>query len=136
MRAGWLLGLPLLIGAGCKDEVEPVDVPFEGVDPEPTPRPKPPPAPDAEASATASAPAPAAPKPGGAPAAASMQQCCNALHAAARTAADEGTKRVNQQAASLCSQLVVSVQQGKITRSAALAQVRSSLLGAAPSSCR
>lgn len=119
--------------SGCKDESDPVDIPFDGVDPADVKdaRPKPPPEPTTTASATAKPPAGQ-----GNPAASKVQGCCGALYAASKTAKDEGTRAMNAQAASVCSRLAAQVAQGKMSSGDALARVRSSLLGTPPGACR
>ena len=130
----WLaVAFLFLAVTACDEETKPVDIPFEGIEPVDPASKKPKPAPDPSASASASAgAAPVTVKPG----VSAMQACCGALYARSRSAADEGTKRVNRQAASVCSGLATKVAQGKMTKAQALAQVRSSLLGAPPSACR
>ncbi|MEQ9320480.1 MAG: hypothetical protein RIF41_15040 [Polyangiaceae bacterium] len=128
----WML-LALLAVNGCKDESDPVDIPFDGVDPGDVKdtRPKP----VVEPTATASASAKPAPGPGN-PAAARVQSCCGSLYALSKSAKDEGTRAVNKQAASVCSRLAAQVAQGKMSSNDALARVRSSLLGTPPGACR
>jgi hypothetical protein len=115
----------------CDEQPDPVDIPFEGIDPSaeakrPAPLPPPP--------ASTSAPPPAAPAvPAGLGA---VQACCAALRADAQNAKDEGTRAVNKQAAAVCSQRAQDVRVGRMTKSQALSAVRGSLLGAAPGACR
>lgn len=115
----------------CDDDEDPVDVPFEGLEVPAGDEKKPPPAPPPTATETA-APKPA-PRP---PAASKIGGCCSALRSSSAAARDEGGKRMYDQAAKLCSGLMVKATRGEITESQALSQVRSSLLGPAPSACR
>jgi hypothetical protein len=120
---------------GCNEQAEPVDIPFEGLEPsvaQGLPSALPPP-PSVSPSATS------APTRGVDPyasSAAAVRACCGALSAAARAAKDEGGKAMNQQAAQVCSRKVKPVSEGKLTRAKALSEVRSSLLGPAPAACR
>lgn len=122
----------ILALVGCEDETDPVDIPFTGVDPGDVgqERPKPPPEPTATASASAEV------KKTPAGATSRIQGCCGALYAASKGGQDEGTRAMNKQAASVCSRLAAQVAQGKLTQSAALSRVRSSLLGTPPAACR
>src|SRR5690606_18224984 len=118
----------------CDNDNDPVDIPFSGVDVSSTPQNKLPtafPELSAEPSATAPKPGPVAVVPGG-----GISGCCNVLSALAKSAKDEGTRAVNQQAAKVCFSKSKQVVEGTLTREQALAQVRSSLLGSAPPACR
>jgi hypothetical protein len=126
-----VLAAALVLVSGCKDESDPVDIPFEGLEPGDVNKPKPTPEPEPEPTASASAPAPRA-----TPGLSAIQSCCGALYARSRSAKDEGSKKVNRQAASVCSSVASKVAQGKMTKAQALAQVRSSLLGSPPAACR
>jgi hypothetical protein len=124
-----------LVVCGCNDEKDPVDVPFEGLEvpggddndkkqpssaPEPT---------AAETSAPQLTPAPR-------PTASRLGSCCGALRGASQSSRDEGGRKMYDQAAKVCSGLMGEVTRGKLTEGQALSQVRSSLLGPAPSACR
>jgi hypothetical protein len=122
------------LALGCDDEVDPEKVPFEGIDPSAEPNrvtvvPKP-------GDSAAGGAAPAAPKPSPNQAQVSVvQQCCNALRAAAKRATDDGTRAVNEQAAEVCAQKAQEVRVGKTTTKKALSAVRGSLLTTAPAAC-
>ncbi len=132
-----------LVGWSCDDQPDPENIPFEGVDVNaagdsrsaPT-------APSVTATASAtSKPKPtyrygsgtAAPKkkPGG-----TITGCCAALSAAVKAAKDQGTRAMYGQASAVCYRKSKDVEAGKLERSQALSQVRSSLLGDAPAACR
>jgi len=122
----------LIVVAGCDDDEEPVDIPFEGLEPSaarqlPTPIAVP------TASASAS-PKPTAVKIN--PAVAAVRACCNALRAKSGSADDKGSRAVNKQAAAVCQQRVGDVLAGRMTKAQALSSVRGSLLGKAPFACR
>lgn len=132
--------LVFLALVACRDEVDPVDVPFEGIEPtadSDRDKPVPPPG-DSAASDTGGEPStPSAPKSNPNAAQASVvQACCGALRAAAKRATDEGTRAVNQQAAAVCDQKAQEVRVGRTTASKALSAVRGSLLTSAPSACK
>lgn len=136
IRTWMLLGLLAVAGlavGGCKDESDPVDIPFEGVDPGDVKDARPKPSPEPTTTASASAKPAAGPAN---PAASRVQACCGSLYALSKSARDEGTRAVNKQAASVCSRLAAQVAQGKMSSSDALARVRSSLLGTPPGACR
>ena len=127
----WIIVAFLALG-GCKDESDPVDIPFEDIDPGDV---KDRPRPVLEPTSTATASAKPTPGPAS-PAASRVQACCGALYARSKTAKEEGTRAVNKQAASVCSRLAAQVAQGKMSSGAALSRVRSSLLGTPPAACR
>ncbi len=126
----------------CRDEADPVDVPFEGVEPtaDADRRNAHPPDPDTPATGATGDPAvPVAPQPNpnaNAGQVAIVQGCCAALRAAAKRATEDGTRAVNQQAALVCEQKAQEVRVGRTTASKALSAVRGSLLTSAPAACK
>ena len=120
------------LSLGCDDEKDPVDVPFEGIDvsgaeddDEKAPPPPPPTATET-----------AAPKPAPRPVASRLSGCCAALRGLSSSSSEQGNRRMYDQAAKVCSGLTGEVTRGKLTEAQALAQVRGSLLGSAPSACK
>ncbi|HZO12781.1 MAG TPA: hypothetical protein VFB62_05975 [Polyangiaceae bacterium] len=129
------------LAVACSDDADPEHVPFEGLevsgDPDKrTPPPLPQPPPEPSASATNTTPRPFSTSSGKTATGGDISGCCAALQAAASRARDEGTRAMNTQAASVCARKIRDVKDGKISRADALAQVRSTLLGSAPGSCR
>ena len=128
------------LAVACSDDADPEHVPFEGLevsgDPDKRTPPPPPPPPAPSASVTNAAPRPFSTSSGKSATGGDISGCCAALQAAASRARDEGTRAMNTQAASVCARKIRDVKDGKISRADALAQVRSTLLGAAPGSCR
>lgn len=122
--------------AACDDdERAPESVPFEGLDPkvqpkEPTVLPEPSTEPSASAS-VAPKPVPPTKSRGG-----RLSACCAALAAVGRTSPDPGQRQNAKAASRVCVTKLSEVRQGKISTSAALSQVRSSILGTAPGACR
>ena len=129
------LALVVVGVSGCDEQKDPVDIPFDGQEPTAAQGPPSalPPPPTASTSVATSAPRAIDPNQS---AAAAVRACCASLSAASRAAKDEGGRAMNQQAAQVCSRKVKPVSEGKLTRAKALAEVRSSLLGPAPGSCR
>ena len=136
MRAlSLMLMLVATLGA-CEDEApDPLSVPFSGLDPSVQPKsPTYVPKPDPTASASASA---AAPKPGKRPVNTSkLSRCCAALAALGKRSPDPAQRTSANAAARVCFTKMSEVKQGTITSEVALSQVRSSVLGGAPSACR
>ncbi len=123
--------------AACdEDAPDPESVPFERAEPdlEPKPAPVAPPEPEPSASA-APKPLPVAPRPK-AVNSSKLSSCCAALAALSRTAPDQGTRSNAEVASRVCATKVSEVREGKVSSEAALSQVRSSILGSAPSACR
>jgi hypothetical protein len=118
----------------CDETKDPVDVPFDGLDPSAErSRPElPPPSGTNEAQTSAKV----APKVKVSPGVGAVQACCAALASAARNAKDQGSKAVNRQAAAVCQQKIHDVRVGRVSKSQALSAVRGSLLGKAPGACR
>lgn len=141
LALGLLLGGAALLVA-CDDDAPPVTVPMEAPPP-PDKAPKPLLDPSASAEQVADAGTGRVSLPGGAAPTAtssakaerSIQGCCAALESAAKSANTDATKRLNEQATRVCYQKANQILQGQITPEQALAQVRSSLIGAAPSAC-
>ncbi len=131
------LAFAALAFAACKDEHDPVAVPFDGVDPKVAQR-KPAPAAPAAPSASSSAGGSAS---GSSSAenqprlAGTMMACCTALRSIASVTTDPGTKRNYTAAANACETQRQQVADGKVTKAQALSAVRSSLLGEAPGAC-
>ena len=132
LRAVMPLALVALLWVACKKDEEPVDVHFEGIEVSGAPHTLPAPAPLASDTSSAK-PVPRAPVGVGA---AGISGCCLALSSIAKRAKDEGTRAVNEQAAKVCYAKSKQVVDGKLSRADALAQVRASLLHAAPTACR
>jgi len=122
-------GLP-----GCDDDEEPVDIPFKTVEP-PPPEPAPKPDPTPEPSATNTTESPTTYKGKAFPSTGRLSSCCGALTAAAKTK-NSANSSMYTQAAKVCRGQVARVRAGKLSVDDALATVRSSLLGSAPSACR
>lgn len=137
-RRRWRLGVGVVVstlavwGSGCKDDADPVDVAFDGYDVSGAPN-RPAPAPLDSGHAPSAARPPVV---GSGGVAGGIATCCAALMANAKSAKDDGTRVVNEQAAKVCFFKSKQVADGKLRKSVALAQVRSSLLGEAPSACR
>lgn len=128
------------LALACSDDADPEHVPFEGLevsgDPDkrqPAPQP---PTPTPSASVSVTVPRPFSTSSGKTATGGDISGCCSALQAAAARAKDEGTRAMNTQAANVCARKIRDVKDGKLSRSDALAQVRSTLLGSAPGSCR
>jgi len=136
----WTASLLLLVQPGCRDESEPVDIPFRGVDVSADPlhgRGAPPPSASASASTAPKRPSHRVGKGGKAKRpSGTITGCCAALSAKVKKATNQGEGAMYGQAAAVCYRLSQQVEQGKLDRAKALAQVRSSLLGTAPAACR
>lgn len=137
MRATAIIPLCVAALLSCKDDTpEPESVPFEGLDPAVQPkRPQVNPTPDPEPSSSAAAPVP---NPGPKPSVqvGRLSSCCAALAGVARTSPDPGQRNNASAASRVCVTKASAVKQGNISENAALSQVRSSILGSAPSACR
>jgi hypothetical protein len=129
-----LLSVALLLSLGCDDKVDPVSIPVDV--PEPPEVASQPPETTSAPATSSSAPAPTwtgtykAVKPQ-----APITACCAALLHQANSAKSPANKKLYDQVAALCYRRAKLVDEGKMTRAEALAQIRSSLLGSAPSSC-
>jgi hypothetical protein len=121
-------------GTACKEEEHTIDVPFDGPD-APIDRKRPDPMPSVSPAPEATASAEQAPH-GGGPGAASIQPCCQALRASAKSAKDEAARANLTSAANACDTQRIQLERGKVTRTQALLAVRLSLLDQAPAVCR
>jgi hypothetical protein len=139
------LALPLcallVVPSSCDDQPDPEKIPFEGVDVNAAGEKRAVPTPSETATESASAKPKPAYRPGsgiGTPRkpAGSITGCCAALSAAVKTSKDQGARAMYSQAAAVCYRKSKDVEAGKLERAQALSQVRSSLLGDAPSACR
>lgn len=143
VRCSIVIGLAaaMIFGACGKDE-DPVSVPMGDVPLPPPPSERPSTSPDltSTATATSSAQSPGnygGPRSTGTKKAseAPIDSCCSALLDKANKSKDQETKKLYDQAASICYRRARQVRDGKMSRGEALAQVRSSLLGPAPAAC-
>ena len=135
LASGLLLGTVLFIG--CKDKEPPAEVPIPtgtpaAVTADPPPTPTATEDPDAGAPA-ASTPA-ATPQPGVAGTATakkgeSIDACCSALNAVAKSGKTALAKSKAASAAAVCPGIAKLVKDGTTSRSAGLTQIRSALTG-------
>jgi hypothetical protein len=134
-RSAWLAGLlaTAVLAVACKDEKEPVDIRFDGIEVGDSDG-KGNALPTSSATADVSVAKPA-PRTGGG-SGGGISGCCGALQAKSNRSKESGAKAMYKQAAAVCFSKSKQVRSGKLTRSQALAQVRSSLLDAAPGACR
>jgi hypothetical protein len=124
---------------GCKDDHDPVHVPFDGVDPKApkkTSTPLPPPATSSGSATGSGAPIPS----GTAPRAArdsAFEVCCGALRYRAANAPGSDLRKAYAAAIHMCDTQRAQVDAGKVTVPQAVAAVRSALSsGDVPTPCR
>jgi hypothetical protein len=127
-----------LSNAGCKKEADPQAVPVPSGTPTavaPTPTGA---AESGTAAATVAATPPPPPPVAPAPVAqASIDGCCAALSAVAKSGRGKEAKTKSASAARICSGIAKLVKEGKTARGSALTQIRSQLAGVdVPSECR
>ncbi len=125
--------------AGCKEEHDPVGVPFEGIDPHAAAdRNKSSSAPQKASASSSADPSSSAPKSSGSGSGSGtgIERCCAALRSAAAQAMTAGSKSNYTAAANACESQRKQIIDGKVTRSQALSAVRVTLLGDAPGACR
>ena len=132
--------LTLTVAPGCnKDAPEPQDIPIPGAE-APAVVTSEPAAGDAGdvTDAGVVAPEPTAPNTVTAPVQqASIDSCCAALKAVAKSGKDKAAKQQAAQASAVCPGIAALVKSGTTSRSSGLTQVRSALVGTSvPSECR
>lgn len=142
LASGLLLGCVMVVG--CKDKEDPATVPVPSGEPAPTAAPAATtsatedPAASAGASGAPTAPPPVAGT--GTPVphkAESIDGCCNALRAVAKSGKTSTAKAKAASAAAVCPGIAKLVKDGTTSRSAGLSQIRSALTGYdVPGECR
>lgn len=134
-RAGILIVAATTGLLACGDDQQPVDIPYESVEPPaPEPAPEPTPAPEPSASNTAR-PSPGSYKGRVLPSTGRLSSCCGALSVAAKTK-NAANASMYTQAFKVCRTQVARVRASKLSVDEALSMVRLSLLGSAPAACR
>ncbi len=138
MTRAALLLFALGLVASCKEEHDPVGVPFEGIDPK---GPKSGNDSGSQGSGSASGSASAngsasAKSSGGSGWGTGLEPCCAALRSAANNGKTAGERANYSAAANACDLQRKQIIDGKVNRSQAMAAVRATLLGDAPGACR
>ena len=142
LASGLLLGCVIVVG--CKDKEDPATVPVPSGEPATTAAaPAPTTSTTEDPAASASASATAAPPPVAGTGAAvphkgeSIDACCNALRAVAKSGKTSTAKAKAASAAAVCPGIAKLVKDGTTSRSAGLSQIRSALTGYdVPGECR